>query len=54
MNGKFRIVFEPKQRTRPPQLAAGLASELKTDFIPYGRRFPVMLAAGSFNPLINY
>jgi len=33
--------FEPKQRAHSPLLAAGLASELKTDIIPYGRRFPV-------------
>ncbi len=29
---------EPKQRAHSPLLAAGLASELKTDSIPYGRR----------------
>ncbi len=38
---------EPKQRAHSPPkvrrggLAAGLASELKIDAIPYGRRFPV-------------
>ncbi len=31
--------FEPKQRAHSPLLAAGLASELKTDTIPCGRRF---------------
>ncbi len=31
------IVQEPKQRVLTPLLAAGLASELKTDTIPYGR-----------------
>ncbi|MDP2862866.1 MAG: hypothetical protein Q8N95_08750, partial [Desulfobacterales bacterium] len=33
--------LEPKQRALSLLLAAGLASELKTDTIPYGRRFPV-------------
>ena len=37
----FGIPFEPKQRAHSPLLAAGLASELKIDAIPYGRRFPV-------------
>ncbi|MDP3284348.1 MAG: SPASM domain-containing protein [Desulfobacterales bacterium] len=32
--------IEPKQRAHSPLLLAGLASELKTDTIPYGRRFP--------------
>jgi hypothetical protein len=34
-------LLEPKQRAHSPLLAAGLASELKIDTIPYGRRFPV-------------
>jgi len=34
-------LFEPKQRAQSPLLAAGLASELKIDAIPCGRRFPV-------------
>ena len=43
------LLFEPKQRAQSPPkvppismaggLAAGLASEFKTDTIPYGRRF---------------
>ena len=33
--------FEPKQRALTSLLAAGVASKLKTDYIPYGRRFPV-------------
>jgi len=33
-------------------LAAGLASKLKTDYILYGRRFPVRSAAGSFNNIV--
>ena len=47
---ELKLNFEPKQRAHsqpkvPPisvagGLAAGLASELKTDSIPYGRRFP--------------
>jgi len=37
----FLLKGEPKQRALTPQLAAGLASELKIDNIPYGRRFPV-------------
>ena len=32
---------EPKQRAHFSLLAAGLASELTIDAIPYGRRFPV-------------
>jgi len=39
-------VLEPKQHS--PLLAAGLASKLKTDYIPYGRRFPGRSATGSF------
>jgi hypothetical protein len=35
------IAFEPKQRAHSTLLAAGLASELTIDTIPYGRRFPV-------------
>jgi len=42
---------EPKQRAHSPLLAAGLASKLKTDYIPCGRRFPVRSAAGSFKPI---
>jgi len=34
-------MIEPKQRAHSSLLAAGLASELKIDAIPYGRRFPV-------------
>jgi hypothetical protein len=56
MNRKFfkniHFVFlslEPKQRAHSPLLAAGLASKLKTDYIPYGRRFPARSEAGSFN-----
>jgi len=42
------MVIEPKQRAHSPLLAAGLASKLKTDYIPYGRRFHARSAAGSF------
>jgi len=42
------MVIEPKQRAHPPLLAAGDASKLKTDYIPYGRRFHARSAAGSF------
>ena len=45
---KKRGGIEPKQRAHSPLLAAGLASKLKTDYIPYGRRFPARSAAGSF------
>jgi len=41
-------ILEPKQRAHSPLLGAELASKLKTDYIPYGRRFPVRSAAGSF------
>jgi len=33
--------LEPKQRAHSSLLAAGSASKLKIDAIPYGRRFPV-------------
>ncbi len=45
--------FEPKQLAHSPLLAAGLASKLKTDYIPYGRRFPDRSAAGSFKKRIS-
>jgi len=35
-------ILEPKQRAHSSLLAAGLASKLKIDTIPYGRRFPVV------------
>jgi hypothetical protein len=38
----LRYFIEPKQRAHSPLIVAGLASELKTDIIPYGRRFPVV------------
>ncbi len=38
---------EPKQRAHSPLLLAGLASELKTDTIPYGRRFPAACSGES-------
>gem|GEM_PF-2809043 len=38
---------EPKQQAHSPLLAAGLASKLKTDYIPCGRRFPDRSAAGN-------
>jgi hypothetical protein len=41
-------IVEPKQLAHSPLLAAGLASKLKTDYIPYGRRLPVRSATGSF------
>ncbi len=37
--------FEPRKRAHSSPLAAGLASELKTDFHPYGEDSP-RLAAG--------
>ena len=40
-SGKIdKVSDEPKQRAHSPLLVAGLASELKTDTIPCGRRFP--------------
>jgi hypothetical protein len=39
--------FEPKQRAHSPLLAARLASELKTDYIPYGEDSPTALLRGA-------
>ncbi len=45
--------IEPKQRAHSPLLATGNASELKTDAIPYGRRFPVV-CCGELQYRINF
>ena len=45
-------LIEPKQRAHSPLLATGLASELKIDAIPYGRRFSVA-CCGDLQSLIS-
>jgi len=47
------LQFEPKQRPNFSLLAAGLASELKIDAIPYGRRFPVACSGGPSIEVLN-
>jgi len=47
-------VFEPKQRAHSPLLAAGNASKLKTDYIPYGEDSTLALRRGaSKKPIIQ-
>jgi len=47
------FLIEPKQRVHSPLLATGLASKLKTDAIPCGRRFFVA-CCGALQYRINF